>query len=140
MKNKIICSIHLCSCFSLQAPLHTCKDLTCCMDTKYKKRNYFLPKSPYIDCSATSNHLYEVQFIPGNIFPKFKADYTPKDSTKALLELTPTIWTLKLFGKIYRSFQMMQHNVSFSLHGNTTLFDQNMHNNFTLSAHFDTKF
>lgn len=140
MKNKIICSVHLCSYFLLHAPVHSCKDLTCCMNTKYTKGNYFLPKSPNIDCSTISNHLYEVQFITGNIFPKFKADYMLEDSIRTLLELTPTNWTLKLFGKIYRSFQMMQNDVSFSLYGNATLFDQDMNNNFILGAHFDTKF
>ncbi|MCX5923991.1 MAG: hypothetical protein NTZ68_01000 [Candidatus Dependentiae bacterium] len=54
--------------------------------------------------------------------------------------LTPSAWAVKLFGKLHRDFHGSRHDVSFSLFGDATLFNQGIGNDFIFGVSFDTKF
>ncbi|MCX5923990.1 MAG: hypothetical protein NTZ68_00995 [Candidatus Dependentiae bacterium] len=142
MKNKLMCSALLCSCFSLSANLHICKDLKCC-NAFFKKtieKKHHLSSMPNKNLEKKSKSLYEFQFIEGKIFPKFIANYTVQDSSNAFLTLTPTSLAIKFFGKIYRTFNKFHNEICFSLYSDTVFFNQAASNNFLLGVSFDTKF
>ena len=54
--------------------------------------------------------------------------------------INPTAWAVKLFAKIHRDFNGPRHDVSLSLYGDATLFNQGIGNDLLFGVSFDTKF